>query len=68
MSCACAVTLAVVLAAPIAAKRTYAAVDATESNVNSNNRALTPRARSAHVSANSIGLLIMFNLWLGLLC
>jgi hypothetical protein len=32
------------------AKRTYATVDATEANLNNNNRALTPRARSAQVS------------------
>ncbi|WIA39401.1 hypothetical protein OEZ86_005505 [Tetradesmus obliquus] len=30
-----------------ASKRSYATVDATETNVNNNNRALTPRARSA---------------------
>jgi hypothetical protein len=34
----------------IAARRTYATVDATEANLNNNNRALTPRARSAQVS------------------
>jgi hypothetical protein len=31
-------------------KRTYATVEATEANINTNNRAVAPRARSAQVS------------------
>jgi hypothetical protein len=52
VACCCASAPAAASLAP-AAKRTYATVDATEANLNNNNRALTPRARSAQVSLTS---------------